>query len=226
MAKTSAAEDTKAFKISIKKTLNIILMFIIPICVGTLVLSGPIVKLLFERGKFNESDTIMTANILMVYIISILAFSLRNVISRAFYSLHDTKTPMINGAIAIVFNIVLNIVLSKYMGYLGLAIATTIAAYIGLVIFLVTLKKRIGSFDGKSILATAIKSIISAAIMGIATSICYNQLANVLGVGLISQVIHLGLSILVGVVVYSILILILKVEETQIVLDMIKKKIK
>lgn len=77
-------------------------MFIIPICVGTLVLSGPIVKLLFERGKFNESDTIMTANILMVYIISILAFSLRNVISRAFYSLHDTKTPMINGAIAIV----------------------------------------------------------------------------------------------------------------------------
>ena len=133
---------------------------------------------------------------------------------------------MINGAIAIVFNIVLNIVLSKYMGYLGLAIATTIAAYIGLVIFLVTLKKRIGSFDGKSILATAIKSIISAAIMGIATSICYNQLANVLGVGLISQVIHLGLSILVGVVVYSILILILKVEETQIVLDMIKKKIK
>ena len=226
MAKTSAAEDTKAFKISIKKTLNIILMFIIPICVGTLVLSGPIVKLLFERGKFNESDTIMTANILMVYIISILAFSLRNVISRAFYSLHDTKTPMINGAIAIVFNIVLNIVLSKYMGYLGLAIATTIAAYIGLVIFLVTLRKRIGSFDGKSILATAIKSIISAAIMGIATSICYNQLANVLGVGLISQVIHLGLSILVGVVVYSILILILKVEETQIVLDIIKKKIK
>ena len=62
--------------------------------------------------------------------------------------------------------------------------------------------------------------------MGIATSICYNQLANVSGVGLISQVIHLGLSILVGVVVYSILILILKVEETQIVLDIIKKKIK
>ena len=226
MAKTSAAEDTKAFKISIKKTLNIILMFIIPICVGTLVLSGPIVKLLFERGKFNESDTIMTANILMVYIISILAFSLRNVISRAFYSLHDTKTPMINGAIAIVFNIVLNIVLSKYMGYIGLAIATTIAAYIGLVIFLVTLRKRIGSFDGKSILATAIKSIISAAIMGIVTSICYNQLANVLGVGLISQVIHLGLSILVGVVVYAMSIFILKVEETQIVLDIIKKKIK
>lgn len=226
MAKTSAAEDTKAFKISIKKTLNIILMLIIPICVGTLVLSEPIVKLLFERGKFSQSDTIMTANILMIYIISILAFSLRNVISRAFYSLHDTKTPMINGAIAIVFNIVLNIVLSKYMGYIGLAIATTIAAYIGLIIFLITLRKRIGSFDGKSILTTAIKSIIAAVIMGIITSICYNQLATVLGIGLIGQVIKLGLSILVGVVVYAISIFILKVEETQIVLDMIKKKIK
>ena len=226
MAKTSAAEDTKAFKISIKKTLNIILMLIIPICVGTLVLSEPIVKLLFERGKFSQSDTIMTANILMIYIISILAFSLRNVISRAFYSLHDTKTPMINGAIAIVFNIVLNIVLSKYMGYIGLAIATTIAAYIGLVIFLITLRKRIGSFDGKSILTTAVKSIIAAVIMGIVTSICYNQLATVLGIGLIGQVIKLGLSILLGASVYAIVIFILKVEETQIVLDMIKKKIK
>ena len=201
-------------------------MLIIPICVGTLVLSEPIVKLLFERGKFSQSDTIMTANILMIYIISILAFSLRNVISRAFSSLHDTKTPMINGAIAIVFNIVLNIVLSKYMGYIGLAIATTIAAYIGLVIFLITLRKRIGSFDGKSILTTAVKSIIAAVIMGIVTSICYNQLATVLGIGLIGQVIKLGLSILLGASVYAIVIFILKVEETQIVLDMIKKKIK
>ena len=62
--------------------------------------------------------------------------------------------------------------------------------------------------------------------MGIVTSICYNQLATVLGIGLIGQVIKLGLSILLGASVYAIVIFILKVEETQIVLDMIKKKIK
>ena len=61
--------------------------------------------------------------------------------------------------------------------------------------------------------------------MGIVTNICYKQLASVLGAGLISQVIHLGLSILVGAGVYVILILVLKVEETQIVLDMVKKKL-
>ena len=226
MAKSLASEDNVLFKKSIRDTMNIIIIFIIPICVGTVVLSDPIVKILFQRGKFNASDTIMTANILMIYIAGLLAFSLRSVIARAFYSLHDTKTPMITGAISIVFNIVLNVVLSKQIGYIGLAWATTIAAYIGLFISAIWLRNRINGFGGKRILSTSIKSILAAIIMGIITSICYNQLYALLGSGFINEAIELGVSISIGALAYAIVITILKVEEASVILNIIKSKLK
>lgn len=226
MAKSLASDDEVTFKLSIKKTMNIIILFITPICVGTMVLAVPIVRVLFERGKFNYSDTIMTANILVVYIIGILAFSLRNLLSKAFYSLHDTKTPMINGSIAIAFNIVLNIILSKYMGYIGLAIATTVSAFIGLIISLVCLRKKIGGFGMKNIFITLIKSIVAASAMGVFTYISYNKLQVIFGSVLIHDLIALGGSIFIGACVYSIIIALLKVDELNVVLDIVKKRLK
>lgn len=226
MAKSSASNDDVAFKESIKNTMNIIIIFIIPICIGTIVLADPIVKILFQRGQFNASDTIMTANILMVYIIGIIAFSLRHVMSRAFYSIHDTKTPMVNGAIAIVFNIVLNLILSKYMGYIGLAVATTIAAFIGLLLFIVSLQRKIGNFGIKKIISTSLKSLIAATIMGIVTSICFNKLSIILGSGFIKEALTLGVSIIIGALVYGIIVTVLRVDEAKYIFDIVKNKIK
>lgn len=226
MAKALASGDKQAFKDAFRSTMNGIILFIIPITVGTMVLAQPIVKVLFERGQFNSEDTIMTANILMVYILGIIAFSLRNAMSRAFYSLHDTKTPMVNGAIAIIFNIVLNIILSRYLGYIGLALATTISAFIGLALFFISLKKKVGDFEGKKILSTSIKSSIAALAMGVLTYVIYNFLNLVLGSGLIHQVITLGMSISIGALVYGILVVIFKVEEINYIIGVVKSKLK
>lgn len=226
MAKSLAADDDLAFKSSIRKTMNIIIMFIIPICVGTMVLSSPIVKVLFQRGKFDVQDTIMTSNILTIYIMGIIAFSLRHVMSRAFYSLHDTKTPMINGTISIVVNILLNLILAKYLGYIGIAIATTIAAFIGLILFIISLCKKIGDFGGKNILMTSMKSIISAAIMGIVTNISYNYVSNIIGLGTVNELLTLVLSIAIGTIVYGVLIILLRVEEVNLVISIFKGKLK
>lgn len=226
MAKSSASNDDVAFKDSIKNTMNIIIIFMIPICAGTIVLADPIVKILFQRGQFNASDTIMTANILVVYIIGIIAFSLRNVMSKAFYSIHDTKTPMVNGAIAIIFNILLNIILSRYMGYIGLALATTIAAFIGLFLFIVSLQRKIGNFGIKKIIVTSLKSLIAATIMGIVTSICFNNLSIMLGSGFINEVFTLGGSIIIGALIYGVTVAILKVDEAKYIIDIAKNKIK
>ena len=226
MSKSLASDNKDGFKVSLKKTINSIVIFLIPISVGTMVLAYPIVEVLFQRGKFTPEDTIITGNILIVYIIGIIAWSLRNVMSRAFYSLHDTKTPMMNGIISIVFNIVLNIILSKYMGYIGLAIASTIAAYIGLTIFYFALRKKVGSFGGKSIFITCTKSIIAAVIMGIVTNFAYSKLAYVLGVSLFGKITSLGASIFIGVLVYGVLVIVLKVEEIKYFMDMAKSKLK
>ncbi len=226
MSKALASDNKDGFKVSLKKTINSIVIFLIPISVGTMVLAYPIVEVLFQRGKFTPEDTIITGNILIVYIIGIIAWSLRNVMSRAFYSLHDTKTPMMNGLISIGFNIVLNLILSKYMGYIGLAIASTISAYIGLTIFYFTLKRKVGSFGGKSIFITCTKSIIAAIIMGIVTKFAYGKLAYILDESLLGQITSLGASISIGVLIYGVLVIIFKIEEINYFMDMAKTKLK
>ena len=225
MSKALASDNKDGFKVSLKKTINSIVIFLIPISVGTMVLAYPIVEVLFQRGKFTPEDTIITGNILIVYIIGIIAWSLRNVMSRAFYSLHDTKTPMMNGLISIGFNIVLNLILSKYMGYIGLAIASTISAYIGLTIFYFTLKRKVGSFGGKSIFIICTKSII-AIIMGIMTKFAYGKLAYILDESLLGQITSLGASISIGVLIYGVLVIIFKIEEINYFMDMAKTKLK
>ena len=143
-----------------------------------------------------------------------------------FYALQDTKTPMINGAIAMIMNIVLNILFVKYLKIAGLAFATSISAIVCIFLLFGSLKKKMGYFGQDKIIKTTIKSIISAVVMGVVTYFAYNMLSNLLGVGSIKEVISLAISIAFGAITYGILVILLKVDEVSIITSMIKKKIK
>ena len=114
LSKLSAANNKEEFNNSIVKSINYVILLVIPISIGAMVLSTPIVKLLFERGAFDLRATQMTSSALFCYSIGIIGFGLRDILSRVFYSIQDTKTPMINGAIAMALNIVLNLILIIY----------------------------------------------------------------------------------------------------------------
>ena len=103
----------------------------------------------------------MTASALSMYSIGLVAYGLRDIINKVFYSLQDTKTPMINGAIAMGLNIVLNIIFVKFMGHAGLALATSLSALICTFLLFYSLRKKIGNFGQEKILITAIKSLLS-----------------------------------------------------------------
>ena len=153
-------------------------------------------------------------------------FGLRDILGKVFYSLQDTKTPMINGAMAMGLNIILNLILVKFMDYAGLALATSISAIICILLLFNSLKKKIGYLGEDKIIKTTFKAIISAIAMGIVTYFVYNILSDMLGVKFITEAIALFVSIGIGAAVYSTLIVMLKVEEVSIITDIIKKKLK
>lgn len=99
-----------------------------PIAIGSMIFAGPVVVLLFGRGAFDTHAMSMTYYALFFYSVGMIGFGLSEVLSKAFYSMQDTKTPMINATIGVSLNIVLNIILSKYLGIGGLALATSTAA--------------------------------------------------------------------------------------------------
>ena len=225
LSKISTDGEYDKFSASVKESINSVILIIIPISVGAMVLATPIVKLLFQRGEFDERATNMTVIALIMYSIGMVAFGLRDILGKVFYALQDTKTPMINGAIAMVMNIVLNIILVKYLQLAGLALATSISSIVCIFLLFGSLKKKIGYFGQDKIAKTTIKSILSAVVMGVVTYFAYNMLGSLLGIGFVQEVIALAVSVGIGVITYGILVVVLKVDEINIIIDMVQKKL-
>ena len=225
LSKEFSEDNIKGVKKIMGYGVNLILLITIPAAVGLTVLSTPIVEVAFERGEFDSVATIMTSKALIFYSIGLVAMAIRLLVTRVYFSLQDTKTPMINGAVSVVFNIVLNLILVQFMGHAGLAFATSIATTIATLLMFYDLKKKIGSLGTKSYIVTFFKSGLSSAIMGVFANIVYKVLYNVLGVSKLSNLISLILAVGTGVVVYSILCYVLNVKEMRDVIVMGKNKI-
>ena len=225
LSKLSMEDDKEKFTTSVIQSINSVILFVMPVSIGSIVLSRPIVKLLFERGEFDTRATSMTVIALIMYSLGMVAFGLRDILSKVFYALQDTKTPMINGATAMSMNIVLNIILVRYLKIAGLALATSISAIICIFLLFGSLKKKIGYFGQDKIIKTTIKSILSAVVMGIITYFAYDMVSNLLGLGFIKEVISLVVSVGIGAITYAILVVVLKVDEVSIITSMMKKKL-
>ena len=156
-----------------------------------------------------------------------IGYGLRDILGKVFYSLQDTKTPMINGVMAMILNIILNISFVKFtnMQLAGLAFATSISAIFTVSLLFISLGRKIGNFGGKSIALAMIKSLISGIIMAVVTLFIYNFIANRLGNGFIQEAITLALAVAIGAIVYGICIIVLKVDEVNVILNKVKEKL-
>lgn len=122
------------FKATFITSLNQILYLILPVSILLLVLRIPIVRLVFGAAQFDWQATVLTGKTLAFFSISIFAQALINLVSRGFYALHDTKTPLYTGAFSTIFMIILGFlfILIFQMGVYSIAIAYSIANIINL----------------------------------------------------------------------------------------------
>ena len=204
---------------------NLILLITIPAAVGLIVLSTPIVEVAFERGEFDSVATIMTSKALIFYSIGLVAMAIRLLVTRVYYSLQDTKTPMVNGAISVVFNIVLNLILVQFMGHAGLAFATSIATTIATLLMFYGLKKKIGSLGTMSYIKCGIKSGIASAVMGIAAYFIYHELYKLLGEAKLYNLIALLAAAGSGIIIYGVLCYVLGIDEVKDIVNKLKLRI-
>ncbi len=225
-SKLSTSNNKKMLEQYIVKSSNSIILLVMPVAVGAIILSTPIVKLLFERGAFEKTATQMTSIALAMYSVGLVAYGLRDVINKVFYSLQDTKTPMVYGAIAMGLNIVFNIILSKFIGHAGLALGTSLSAIVCTILLYINLGKKIGNFGQIKIIKTSIKALTASIVMGIITKIGYDYMISILGNSLINELASLSFSVLIGAIVYIVIIVMMKIEEVDMIIGLIKKEIK
>lgn len=218
-SKLTSSNNMEELKKAIATSINSVSLIIVPVSIGAFVLAEPIVQMLFERGEFTHENTIITGQVLACYAVGMLATGVRDVLVRVFYSLKDTKTPMMNSVLCVGFNIFFNIVLIKHLGAAGLALGSSLSAAVAVIFLVINLRKQIGRFNGKIMVTTFVKTMIAGLLMAFAVVNAYNLMSG------IHQKVALIGSIGIGAIVYGIMVFVLKVDACDYVLDIIKRKI-
>ncbi len=226
LSRLSAEKDMAGFKDKLVKALNVITLIILPITVGAVVLRQPIVSVLFERGQFDARATAMTASALMFYSLGMVFYGYRDVLNKTFYSLQNTKTPMLNGVLTVLCNIVLNLILVRFMQHDGLALATSLSAMIMTFLLFINLRKRIGGVGGKKLIGAFLKCGIASLIMGIVVYWLDGIAAEYLSLSsTIMRFLILTLEIGLGALLYFALVYLFRVEEAKWIVDMAKRRL-
>lgn len=160
------------FKQTFAGIMRVMLMLTLPATVGMIIMRVPIIRVLYERGSFDATSTQMVAWALLWYAVGLTAHSLVEVLSRAFYSMHDTKTPVIVGVIAMSGNIALSFAFSsmfRELGWMplgGLALANSLATTLECLALIFLLSKRVNGLNLREILQTGIMSLLASLVMG------------------------------------------------------------
>lgn len=226
LSKESSKDDLDSLKKIMGYGINIILIITIPAMIGLIILAEPFVRLFFQRGAFDRTATFMTSQAVIFYSIGMVAEALKIMLNKVYYSLQDTRTPMINGIIAVLVNIVFNLILVKSMGHRGLALATSISAIATVLLLVNGLRKKIEDIDMKSYVISLFKSTVASVIMGIIVYLIYNGLFSFANGRFLLDLIIFLFSVGVGAVIYLVLCYMFKVEEIKMLVDKLKIEIK
>ncbi len=169
-----ARGELNNMRASLAATLRGVILLSSPAMLGLILLRKPIIAFLFERGEFGPHSTDLVAWALLWYTAGLVGHSVVEVVSRSFYALHDTKTPVLVGALAMGLNLVFSITFSAlfarigWMPHGGLALANSLATALEMVGLLVLMRRRLNGLDGNEILAGSSQALLATVAMSLA----------------------------------------------------------
>jgi len=165
MSSAAARKDFDALTGTIARGIKAAVFIAIPATAGIFLVARPLVSAIFEHGKFESADTPVVAWTLSFYAAGLCGYFAQQILTRAFYSLQDSKTPMRSAVIAVFVNIVLNLTLIWFMGVAGLALSTAICSYLQVFILVFMLRKRLGTHILDGLPVTLLKTLAATLLM-------------------------------------------------------------
>ncbi|MBI3914070.1 MAG: murein biosynthesis integral membrane protein MurJ [Chloroflexi bacterium] len=168
LAAQGALDQSHAFRQTFSSALRGTLFLSVPASVGLMVLGAPLVAVLFQRGEFNSESTAQTTFALQFYAFGLFAHSGLEIITRAFFALQDTLTPVVVGIGAMIVNIALSLALMPTLAQGGLALANSAATILEVVFLFFILRRRIGDIDGRRIARSIARIVLATVAMSAA----------------------------------------------------------
>lgn len=200
------------------KSIVMISMLLLPIAMAFLLLNREIVTAFYARGNFKEEAVALTSVALLGYSLQIPFVGVRDILNSTLFSMEKTKITTRNGVIGVIVNVLLSIVLARYLGLLGVAIASTIASIVTAILLFKSTKKLVLGFKIKDMIIKLVKIFLASLLMIIVVGI-FNKLVVINNVFLL-----LIVDGVIGGIIYFILCTIIKIHEfTELIKMLIKK---
>jgi putative peptidoglycan lipid II flippase len=168
LAEQGAVRDHAGLAHMVQQALHYILYLTIPASIGLMTLSPAIVRLVYQRGEFNAASTLMTAASLRFYAAGLIGMAATEIVTRSFYALHDTRTPVKIAAVGMAVNLIGAVALVQPLGLDGLALATALASTVEAVALFQASRHRLPELDVDALLRSAWKSATGAFVMSVA----------------------------------------------------------
>jgi putative peptidoglycan lipid II flippase len=167
LSEHAARGETGRLREDFSYALRLLFFVTLPALAGLVALRGPIVNLLFQRGRFDAAASAGTAGALLFYALGIWAVVGVRVVAASFYALQDTRTPVLAAAAAVAVNLGLSAALMGPMRHEGLALANACASAANFGLLFLLLRRRLGRVDGGRIVRSFARSAAAAAAMGL-----------------------------------------------------------
>ena len=223
LSELTAQRDIQGMKKTLVFSFKLVFFITIPAMVGLLILSRPIIQVLFQRGVFDAHSTTISASCLFYFAFGLPFISGVKILASAFHSLKDTKTPVVIAFFVMISYISLSLILMNSLRVGGIALALSISAVINFFLLYILLEKKIGRIERKEFLISALKSSFSAAGMGLAVWFFMGNF-DFPGLVFLEQLGVLLAAILIGILSYVLLNLLFSHEELRSLRDVFSRE--
>lgn len=225
LSEMAAKENLAGLKDTLGTGLRLVALVTLPAAFALAVLREPLVRLLFQHGAFDAAATAATAAALLYYAVGMVGLGANAVLTTTFFSLRDTLTPVLIGAVGTTVNIGLDYLLVGPLAHAGLALANSAAAVVTSALLLVGLRRKLGAL-GYRRNTVALGKIVVASLAMSGALVALTHLAPAgMAPALRQQASSLGPAVAVGALVYVVAVFALRVEEATMAWAAVQQKL-
>ena len=240
LSRLASENNFEKFRSTLSDALKLVFLLTIPSACGLIVLGEPIIRLLYEGGRFKAFDTDMTAWSLAAYSIGLAGYAAIKIVSPAFYALDDAKTPMYVSLASIAIHVVTSFGMMKLLstvgvsperpngyGHVGVALATSTVALVNFLALTFLMRKRISRLNGREILASLLKIAMASALMSAVCWFSYYFLHQYFGgTALLTRLIEAFIPIGLGGIAFLVSAKLLKINEITKIYNAFARKLR
>ena len=219
----AAGGEKENYASTVNTLLRVAILGMLPASVGLMVLSQPTINLFYLGGDFVVLDAEMTSKALFFYCIGLTGQAVNIILTKAFYAIQDTRTPVKITLATVVANLGFSLILIRPLQFAGLALANSLASLIGTVLFLVLFHRKTGALSWSGLARFIVPVAVAAALLAL-TSSYVSAAVGLMGIaGKLGYMAQILAAAVAGMTVYAAATYLGRVEEWQVMIRYIKR---